>query len=73
MRKRVRYVAGEDGRWFLPRRRYWFHRCCDCGLVHRVEFKVANVVVEGQTQTTAQILTRWWRDNRRTAASRRKK
>ncbi len=35
--------------------------CCDCGLVHRVQFKVVN----------GRVQFRVWRDKRATAATRR--
>jgi hypothetical protein len=42
---------------------YIKHMCCDCGLVHRVIYKVPGNVLE----------YRAWRDYRATAAARRRK
>lgn len=26
--------------WIQPRRKYYYLRCCDCGLTHKMEFKL---------------------------------
>lgn len=51
-----------DGEWITPSR---LHKmaCCDCGLVHKLEFRI----VKGQ------VTFRAWRDKRATAAKRRHK
>ena len=52
-----------EGQWVQPVRRGYKMRCCDCGLVHRMDFRIRN----GRAQLRA------FRDNRATAAIRRKK
>jgi hypothetical protein len=37
---RVRFVQVYDGEWFQPRKRGHLMKCCDCGLVHRTDFRV---------------------------------
>ena len=32
-----------DGEWFYPRRKGFELECCDCGLVHRFNFKLVDV------------------------------
>lgn len=59
----MKYEEPEAGEWVFPRRKGYKLRCCDCGLVHRVDFKL-----EGK-----HILFRVFRDNRATAAVRRYK
>ena len=61
-REAMKYYPQKDGEWMQPKRGYKM-ACCDCGLVHRVEFRV----VKGRVQFRA------WRDNRATAARRRKR
>ena len=54
---------GEDNftDWFAPKMDGWKMACCDCGLVHDVEFRV----VDGEVQMRAK------RNARSTAARRR--
>ena len=49
------------GAWTRPRKQNFREQCCDCGLVHRLDFRI----VEGQ------IEFRTRRDDRATAAVRR--
>lgn len=35
----MRYIQVVDGEWVQPRRRHYV-RCCDCGLVHRIDVRV---------------------------------
>jgi hypothetical protein len=35
-----RFVVHKDGEWVKPIMKGWLLKCCDCGLVHRVNFKV---------------------------------
>ena len=60
----TKYLQQTDGEWIILSN-YPFHKiaCCDCGLVHKFEFKK---VVGG-------LKFRAWRDERATAARRRKK
>jgi hypothetical protein len=50
-----------DGQWY-PADEYPYEACCDCGLVHRIKTRIRN----GKVEICAT------RDNRRTAALRRK-
>ncbi len=59
----MKYKQAEDGEWVQPVRRNYKMACCDCGLVHRVDFRIR----DGRIQFRA------YRDNRATAAKRRKK
>ena len=38
----MNYEQIYDGQWVAPKRKYFYEKCCDCGLVHKVEFKVVN-------------------------------
>lgn len=33
-----------EGEW-SPVKNKWFHECCECGLVHRVKYKIENGVL----------------------------
>ena len=57
MKTTYRRIA--DGEWVTPRRRNHRLRCCDCGLVHRVDFRVRD----------SRIQFRAFRDARATAAT----
>ncbi len=50
-----------DGQWFQPVKRGWQMGCCDCGLVHRVNFRIKHGKIQMQT----------YRDKKLTAAYRR--
>ena len=41
-----------NGLWFKPKR---YQACCDCGLVHMVEFKIKNGVVLQRVFTKKRI------------------
>jgi hypothetical protein len=36
----MRYQQVQDGEWVKPRMRAYFMKCCDCGLVHKMNFKI---------------------------------
>lgn len=60
----MRYQQAHDGDWIEPVRRKGFRiRCCDCGLVHVVNFRVRRGKLQFQV----------FRDSKATAAARRKK
>lgn len=55
------YEKIKAGEWLRPKRRGYKMQCCDCGLVHRLDFRVRG----GRAEFRA------YRDNRATAAIRR--
>lgn len=64
---RLRYPKIRAGAWEQPVHRGYKMRCCDCALVHRVDFRV---VLRGDR---LRVLFRAFRDERATAASRRRR
>lgn len=38
----MRYKQAKDGEWIQPRRRGYRLKCCDCGLVHRINFRLTS-------------------------------
>ncbi len=58
-----KYPVVTDGDWIRPKRRGFKLACCDCSLVHTINFRVRKGVLEFQPA----------RDNRATAAMRRAK
>ncbi len=36
----MRYHQVIDGEWLQPRRKNYYQKCCDCGLVHRIDFRI---------------------------------
>lgn len=58
--RKVKYVQQLDGEWFKLTRPIHKLRCCDCGLVHIVSFRIKKLTIH----------MRAIRDNRATAASR---
>jgi hypothetical protein len=59
----VRYEKPDAGEWVQPVRRGYKMRCCDCDLVHRMDFRIVN----------GRVQFRVFRDQRATAACRRKR
>lgn len=59
------YDRPKAGEWVRPIKKGYKMACCDCGLVHRLEF--AHVPYGSGRK----ILFRAWRDERATAAIRR--
>lgn len=58
----ARYKSVQDGEWVQPVRRGYKMACCDCGLVHTLNFRIE----AGRIQFQAS------RNNRATALSRRR-
>ena len=61
MGKRVVYRVISYGEWTRPRMRNFREQYCDCGLIHRLDFRIADGRIEFRTR----------RDDRATAAARR--
>lgn len=61
----MRYTKPKDGEWIQPQRRAYKLMCCDCGLVHNLDFRV----VHSGRGCTVQF--RAYRNNRSTAMTRR--
>ena len=55
------YERPAAGQWVQPIRRGYKMACCDCGLVHKMDFRVQN----------GRVQFRVYRDNRATAMIRR--
>jgi hypothetical protein len=66
MARYERHYAGANGwsRWVFPRRRGYKHACCDCGLVHQMQFRLVGRHIEFRSRrlpaSTGQI-RRWMR------------
>lgn len=65
MTKRLKqaYYEPQAGEWVQPIRKGYRLACCDCSLVHTMDFRIHK----------GRIQFRVFRDNRKTAAMRRKK
>ena len=61
MSKRVSYDVISYGEWTRPRMKDFREQCCDCGLIHRLDFRIVDGRVEFRMR----------RDDRATAAARR--
>jgi hypothetical protein len=59
--ERVVYRPIAYGEWTRPRLRDFREQCCDCGLIHRLDFRIVDGRIEFRTR----------RDDRATAAARR--
>ena len=61
-----RYSTPRAGQWIYPIRRGYKMACCDCGSVHRVNFKLVR-----DKLGRGKIMFQLFRDRRATAAVRR--
>lgn len=61
----MKYDDVKPGEWIRPIRKGYKMRCCDCGLVHRLDFKVRRTPAGRSV-----IMFRAYRDERATAAIR---
>jgi hypothetical protein len=61
MARQMSYEVIAYGEWTRPRMQNFREQCCDCGLIHRLDFRVVDGRVEFRTR----------RDDRATAAARR--
>lgn len=57
----MRYTTPNEGEWVQPKRKGYKLRCCDCGLVHTLDFRIKN----------KRIQFRAFRNYRATGATRR--
>lgn len=60
--------VAQDGEWITPKRRGYRLQCCDCGLRHRLNFRLVRTLNGGHS-----IQFQAFRDNRATAQVRRHK
>ena len=63
----MKYKPGYDGGWVKPCRKAYRMMCCDCGLVHEMDFRI----VDSRNGKKRQVQFRVRRNERATAASRR--
>jgi uncharacterized Zn finger protein len=61
-----KYIQVYDGEWVQPVMRGYLMRCCDCGLVHKTDFRIA---MTKRGKPIIQFRVR--RDRPKTAATRR--
>jgi len=48
----MRYHPVKSGEWVQPVRKNYYMKCCDCGLVHRMNFKL---IKYGDNKNTIQF------------------
>lgn len=61
------FRKAKEGEWIQPRLRNYLLSCCDCGLVHKMDF----VIVTSVDGTRQGIQFRAFRDDKQTAKQRR--
>lgn len=65
----MKYDDVTDGETVYPTRRGYRWMCCDCGLVHRVNFRLVPNGLKGGKKIALNV----YRDDRATATARRRK
>lgn len=63
----MKYAQIQDGETVYPARRGYRFMCCDCGLVHRINFRLEPYGTKGKRK----IALTAYRDERATANARR--
>ena len=38
--KKIKFCEEEPGEWIQPVRKGYLMKCCDCGLVHKIDFRL---------------------------------
>jgi hypothetical protein len=72
MAKRVTYPVIAYGEWTRPRMKNFREQCCDCGLIHRLDFRIVDHRKGKRAPVRdLKIEFRTRRDDRATAAARR--
>jgi hypothetical protein len=78
MAKRISYDVIGYGEWIRPRMRNFREQCCDCGLIHRLDFRIVDdrkgvraPPAKGRSRPRLYIEIRTRRYDRATAAARR--
>lgn len=64
------YPIPKAREWVQPVKKGYKMRCCDCGLVHRIDFRVLDWRT-AKPMSYSKVQMRVERDNRATAAARR--
>lgn len=73
----MKYHQVKDGEWIIVTTRNHKVACCDCGLIHKFDFKIGTKVPRGYKITSASklkaiILRRAFRDDKATARRRKR-
>jgi hypothetical protein len=71
MGKRVSYDVISYGEWTRPRMRNFREQCCDCGLIHRLDFRIVDAKGRLRPSSGSRVEFRTRRDDRAIAAARR--
>ena len=66
----MKYPIVQSGELVRPRMRGYKLMCCDCGLVHKMNYRVVDAK-SGSLVKGVKVQFKAYRDNRATAASRR--
>lgn len=75
----MKYKQAHNGDWILPNMKLYKMACCDCKLVHNIKFTVVKARSIGGGNFTLKPVSGYrvrfqaFRNNRATAAKRRKK
>lgn len=61
MARKTKYYQVQYGEWIRPTKRGFREQCCDCSLIHVLDFRIVDGAIEFRTR----------RDDKATAAARR--
>jgi hypothetical protein len=63
MAKRISYDVIGYGEWIRPRMRDFREQCCDCGLIHRLDFRIVDDNEGARPPTKGRSHSRLHRDS----------
>ena len=67
-----KYIQREEGEWITPDMDDYYMCCCDCGLVHRIRFRIVFKAFDGKINIKIPVIQfQVFRDNRATGQFRR--
>ncbi len=60
LKKNKKFTIQIDGEWVQPYKRNYLLKCCDCGLTHRLNFRIRKQRIEFQAFRLNKKLKRVW-------------
>lgn len=69
MMKHKKFIPAKDMEWIQPQQKGYLMACCDCGLVHGMDFRI---VANPKNKKKQKVQFRAWRAPKYTAMLRKK-
>ncbi|MCK9598000.1 MAG: hypothetical protein M0R06_03100 [Sphaerochaeta sp.] len=53
------YRTHKKGEWIIPEERGYLFKCCNCGMVHKMDFEIGRGFVDGNEHIMFRITDAW--------------